>query len=127
MFYQKVVQHQDKNISNRKQKKLNKPLKGDPSEDHHQYFEFLYNLLEEKKIDLTGIQSIIHQDRYNELSHEQEGKVDMEATNLLHFLRRLHDLLSRDHHKTHQACQLVEHIWQVKERVEEKYGNVFII
>ena len=127
MFYKTVRQYSDTDISDSKQKQLNTPLKAGPSRDHEHYFEFLYDLLTKQKIELVTIQSIIKKEPYKKLSHEQEGSVDLAAANILHFLRQLHQLFDQNQQRTHQAMQLVEHIWQIKDRVEKEHGDVFII
>lgn len=120
-------QHASSRVSRQGQERLNQPLPHTLPEEHQRYFQMIYQLLEEKKIQPVSIASILHSAVYDKLPEASQAQVDLEAFNLLHLLRELHKLFLQGHGESHQARQLVETVWQIKERVERKHGDVFIV
>jgi len=116
-------------IDPKTQAKLNKPLKkkdGFSTEDSD-FLDMLLDLVDSKKIDLYSASTLINSDVYDELSEFDQGKVDMEAMNLLAKIREIKDLCDIDYRETFQVENLVHSLRLAKERLEDISGDVFII
>lgn len=124
---QVLTKHAGQDIAVHMQQKLNEPLSCDLSERHEQYYRMIYDMLEKGEIDPLSIQSLFNKDIYTSLKPHDHEKVELAAVNLLHLLRRLHTLIQKGYHDTYQMKNLVESIWEIKQRVEGKYGDVFVV
>lgn len=108
---------------------LNSPLK-DPSgvkEANQKFFDDVFAKIEKGTINLFSPSSLLNQTVYQKLSEQIQGKIDMDAVNLLAKLRDikgLHDLGQMD---SYQMENLVENVRLIKERIEAEAGDVFII
>lgn len=111
------------------QKKLNEPLK-DPSgmtEADHAFLDDVISKLEKGKINLYSPSSLINQDVYKGLSDEVQGKIDLNAVNLLARLREIKGLYDSKRTDSYQFENLVEQVRLTKESLEDDAGDVFII
>lgn len=112
-----------------RQKILNEPLKdgGAMSAQHAAFLDMVIGLIEEGKIDLYKPASLINYEVYNNLDEQRQGKVDIEAVNLLSVLREIKDLNDLGDRETYQMSNLVERLKATKERLENAGGDLFII
>ena len=111
------------------QDKLNTPL-ADPtsmSQKSKDFLKLVMRLLKEGKIKLHVPDSLINFDVYDKLSEEKQGKVDLEAVNLITAIRDIHDLHEAGHVETYQMANLVDRVHNTKQRLEKEGGDLFII
>lgn len=122
-----ITRYAKKEISQETQKMLNTPLPSKLGDEHRQYFSRIVKMLQSGKIDLLSLKSILNSDIYKRLSSQDQGIIDLAGINILHHLRTLAALFASDYHDTYQTRLIVEKIWETKERIEQKYGNVYIV
>jgi len=127
VFIANVKKQSGKEIPANMQKRLNVPLTSVLPKEQKEYYQMIVDLVTQQKINLYTIRSIIRPQLYASLAQQAQGKVDLAASNILHLLRHLADLAAQGYHETLQMKHLVEHIWQIKENIEQQYGDVFII
>jgi hypothetical protein len=127
VFIANVRKHSGKDIPANMQERLNVPPQSALPKEQKEYYRSILNLVTKRVINLYSIASIVHQDIYASLPEKAQGEVDLAGTNILQLLRYLADLASKGYHETLQMKHLVDHIWQIKEKVEQQYGDVFII
>lgn len=122
-------QHQSTVIDPKTQQKLNEPLKDENvlTGDTQAYLNMLIELI--KKGDLNTIQpeSLYNKAIYEKLSEEDREKADLTAINLMSVISQIEKLWSANPVGTYQIKNLVETVFQMKSRFEEKYGDVYII
>ena len=127
VFITNVRKHSGKDIPATMQERLNAPLKSALPKEQKEYYRSILDLVIKQTINLYSIASIVRQNVYAPLPEKVQGEVDLAGANILHLLRHLADLASKGYHETLQMKQLVEHIWHIKEKIEQQYGDVFIV
>ena len=126
-FIHNIQKYGGKEIPHNMQERLNVPLKTVLPKGHKEYYKTVLELITKQKINLHSISPILHKEVYDALHQKAQGVVDLAGANILHLLRYLANLVSEGYHETLQMKHLVEQIWQIKEKTEQQYGDVFII
>ena len=116
-------------VQDETQKVLNKPLEDNTgfNEGHEDFLKMLIGKLDNKEINPHLPRSLYNKDIYENLSEENQEAVDLSAVNIISIIRQLDGLWKLDQKATFQIQNLVETIFQMKSRLEEKYGDVYII
>lgn len=104
-----------------------KNLPSGMSQEDQSFLETLIQLVDSGKINLYSPSSLLNQTVYTQLSEQDQGKVDMEAINMLSTIRQIHGLYKAGFTQTFQIENLVRHLRLLKERLEGISGDVFII
>lgn len=122
-----LIEHEDTDLSEETQKKIGKTLidKGALSEEHKNYFGKIIKLIEEKDIDVTKPESILNTAVYEKLSEQQQGKIDIAYPNICRLLEQIKQIWDKDHEESYQMKNLVESVWQAKEKIEKECGDVY--
>ncbi len=116
-------------LSPEEQKALNQPLK-DPSgggEANKKFLDDVVAKINDGKINLFSPSSLLNQEVYQKLSEQVQGKIDMDAVNLLAKLRDMKGLYDLGQTDSYQMENLAENVRLIKERIEAEAGDVFII
>ena len=87
----------------------------------------LMEFIASEKINLYRPESLLNSQVYDKLGREAQGKVDIEAVNMLAAIREIKDLHDAGFGNTYQTQNLVYRLRVSKERLEEIGGNLFII
>ena len=123
---------QDQQIANldpKIQSELNTPLRLDSaiSAKDQEFLAMLMEFIASEKINLYRPESLLNSQVYDKLGREAQGKVDIEAVNMLAAIRAIKDLHDAGFGNTYQTQNLVYRLRVSKERLEEIGGNLFII
>lgn len=116
-------------IDEKTQKKLNEPMK-DPSgtnDAQESFLEKLMRLIKEGVLDPMKPSSIINTAVYDTLPDEAKGKVDLEAVNMASAIREIRDLFESGNNESFQLQNRIESLREIKTRLEEEGGDLFII
>ncbi len=116
-------------ISEEEQKELNKPLanpKGMPLEEK-QFLDKVIKFVNEGKINLYNIDSVINHEIYDKLDLGLQAKVEIEALTVLNYIREIKGLYDAGFINTFQIQNLVQRLKLYVEDIEETGGDVFII
>lgn len=111
------------------QKGLNAPLK-DPSgvnSENEEFLKMLIEMISDGKINLYRPNSLINNEVYDQLSEQEQGKVDLEAVNLLSAIREIQGLYENGFEGSFQIQNQVHRLRLIKERLEQEGGDLFII
>ena len=122
-------QQKQVHVDDQTQKELNAPV-SDPTgvdKKDEDFFETVSSLVKEGKIDLYKAETLLNKPVYDTLSEEVQGKVDLEAVNLLAALRQIMDLSEAGFSDSFQIQNQVEAFRHTKMRIEKESGDVFII
>ena len=122
---QQTTVHKDEET----QQILNAPLKSEGASHSKDegFLKMLLRMIEEGKIGLHQPSSLINHEVYDKLDEQTQGKVDMEAMNLLTAIRNIKNLHDAGYHNTYQIENMVETLHATKERLEKEGGDLFII
>ena len=111
------------------QNELNTPLEkpNGLGVDDKDFLDLVLSIIDDGKIDLYKPSSIINNNVYKGLNAEDQGKVDLEAINLLSAIRDIKGLCDNGDRDSFQVENLVERLKNTKERLENESGDLFII
>lgn len=120
-FAQSIQDYQ--NLSEEDQKKAGQAIAGKMDPKVEEFLKGLLKLLDEKKIDTSNPESFINQDVYNEMPQEWKGKTDMALLNIASQIIRIEDFYrsKQTPNESPQLQQMIEELWQMKQRIEETY------
>lgn len=115
-----------KNLSEEAQKKAGQATGSDMDEKHKQFLADLIGMLDRKEMDASVPSSLLKQENYAKLGEEAKDSVDYSLHNLADELRHI-EWYFRSKTTPNASPQLqtmIEHLWDVKSRLEEKHGDV---
>ncbi len=112
-----------KNLSEDAQKKAGKSNGAKMPDEHETFMKKILKMLDKKEIDPRDPQSFLKMSVYNDLDDEWRGKVDRTLPNLADLLRIIVEFrVSKETPDESPELQtMIEHLWQMKERIEKDY------
>ena len=115
-------------LSLEKQKKAGEAIEGKMEKEHTNFLKNLIKLFDTKEIDTLKPDSFLKQDVYKKLKPEWKSKVDLVLVNIVDEARRIEDFYrsTETPNSSPHLQTMIEHLWQMKQRIEEKY-DVFKI
>lgn len=126
-FAQTMADHL--HLSEEEQKKAAQSSGTDMDEAHKNYLATVMGMLERKEIRLLDPESLLNSAQYASLGELDRNKADAALVNIVDLLNRI-ELLYRDKATPDASPELagmIEHLWQMKSRVEDRYGDVYKI
>ena len=121
-------QYQNHVIQPDTQQMLNKPLENAAlDKGHEEFLKLLVGKLEKGELNPYMPATLFNEPVFKKLSEEEQEKADMGAINLMGIIRQIQNLWKLDHKQSFQLQNLVETVWQMKSKLEEKYGDVYVI
>lgn len=111
------------------QQMLNNPVQQSAFREskNQEFLDLILAKIESKEIGLYTPSSLINDAVYSALSEEIQGKVDLEAMNLLSAIRDIKGLYDSGNKVSFQMENMVERVRNTKERIEIESGDVFVI
>jgi len=92
-----------------------------------QYLETIIKLINDGKLDLHTPKTLMKAQLYNSLDDKAKGLADMNAVTLLNDLRQMKKLYDSNNTSSFQIQNLIHRIRNVKKRIEDICGDVYII
>ncbi len=126
-FVSAMSENQDLSIA--EQKKAGQPGGDDMDQEHKNYLKIVIGMLDKKEISVEDPQSLLKPEHYGKLGELERGKVDAALVNIVDMLRQIEEFY-RDKSIPDASPELqnmIEHLWQMKNRVESQYGDVYKI
>ena len=122
---QLAQEHQ--NLSEAKQKQAGQAIAGPMPDDHKDFVKRVSAMIKAGEIDYHVPDSMLNRAVYDALGEADRAQVDLTKLNVADQLRRVSDfyLSKQTPDESPQLKTMIEHLWQMKHRAEEKYGNVF--
>lgn len=109
------------------QKAAGKPLAGAMDPTSKTFLDLILDLLKKKEIDPGNPQSFLNQSVYDALKQTEKDHIDLALLNLGHMLEDIVQfrLNSETPESSPQLQTMVEQLRDMKQRIEEKAGDVF--
>ena len=123
-FVSTIAQHHD--LSEDAQKKAGQATGTDMDAKHKTFLAELIAMLDRKEIDASTPSSFLKQNNYDALAEEGKNAVDYALMNLADQLRRVEWYFrsTTTPNASPQLQTMIEHFWDMKSRLVEKYGDV---
>jgi hypothetical protein len=121
--------HEEHNLSDDHQKQVGAPIGNDMSALHKQYLADLIAKIDAKEIEILKPETFVVNAIYIRLPELDRAAVDVSLFNIVHQVAQIEDFF-RNKHTPNAAPQLqtmIDHLWQQKSRIEEKYGKIYKI
>lgn len=120
-FAAQIQQHQD--LPEEAQKKAGKAIAGKMQDEHENFLKTIIRMLDKKEIDTWNPESFLKKDVYDGLSDEWKGKVDQALVNIADQLRLIENFYrsKQTPNESPHLETMIEHLWQMKQRIEEYY------
>ncbi|MBN2096359.1 hypothetical protein JW752_03070 [Candidatus Peregrinibacteria bacterium] len=124
-----IRKYQDHVVDPKTQQELNKPLTDETgfNEGHEEFLNMLIGKLESGELDPYNVQTLHNKAVYDKLNEEEKEATDLTGMNILGIIRQIESLWKLEPKATFQIQNLVETVFQMKSRFEEKHGDVYII
>ncbi len=124
-----VKKYQDHIVDPKTQAELNKPEhdKTGFNEGHEDFLKDLIKKLEEGTINPYDAKTLHNKDIYAKLAEEEQEETDLVAQNIMGIIRQIEQLWKIEQKSSFQIQNLVETVFQMKSKFEEKHGDVYII
>ena len=124
-----INKYKDHTVDDKTQQELNAPLKDATgfNKGHEEFLKMLIGKLESGELNPHSPSTLYNRAIYDKLTEEDQEKADLTAINLTSLIRQIEILWKIDQTATFQIQNLVETVFQMKSKFEEKYGDVYII
>jgi len=124
-----LTKYKDHTVTPQTQQQLNQPLKDDTgfNEGHEDFLKMLIGKLESGELNALSPSTLYNHAVYDKLVEEDQEKADITAMNLMSMIRQIEALWKLDQSASFQIQNLVETVFQMKSKFEEKNGDVYII
>ena len=111
------------NLSEDDQKKAGQAIAGKMTKEHEDFLKLLITLLDEKQISSSDPQSFIKREVYDTMPQDWKGKVDVALRNIGDQIRHIEEFFrsKKTPNESPQLQTMISHLWQMKQRIEEKY------
>ena len=123
-FHAAIAQFKD--LPEEAQKKAGQATGQDMDDAHKTFLAKLIVLIDRKEIDATVPTSLLNKTLYEKLPEEARSAIDYAVLNLTDQLRRIEDYFrsTKTPNASPQLQTMIEHFWEMKQRLEQKYGDV---
>lgn len=123
------AKYQNYTVAPQTQQQLNQPLSDNTgfNEGHEDFLKMLIGKLESGELNPHSPATLYNRAVYDKLSESDQESADLTAINLMSMIRQIQVLWNMDHSATFQIQNLVETVFQMKSKYEEKHGDVYII
>ena len=122
----KALAAQHKDLSEEAQKKAGQATGTDMDEKHKKFLADLIGMLDRKEMNATAPSSLVKQTVYDALPQEQKDAVDYALLNFADQIRHIEWYFrsTTTPNASPQLQTMIEQLWQMKSRLEEKHGDV---
>lgn len=123
-FQKAIAVHTD--ISQEAQKKAGQATGTTMDEKHVKFLAELIGMLDRKEIDPSVPESLLKKENYDSLPETSRSLIDVALLNLVDQLRRIEWYFrsTTTPNASPQLETMIEHLWDMKSRLEEKHGDV---
>lgn len=110
-------------LSEEKQKAVGKAKDGKMNKKHADFLKDLLDLIKKGTIDPMLPESFINKKVYDTMPQEWKGKVDLGLINMAHQIQKIAEFYGSKEtpNASPELQNMIEHLWQMKQRIEEKY------
>ena len=129
MDEQTLEKYKDHIVDPKTQQDLNQPLndKTGFNEGHEDFLNMLIGKIESGEINPHKIETLQNKSVYEKLSDEEQEATELSAHNIMSIIRQIERMWELEKKPSFQIQNLVETVYQMKSKFEEKHGDVYII
>ncbi|MFA6259592.1 MAG: hypothetical protein WCX29_03205 [Candidatus Peribacteraceae bacterium] len=121
-FASTIAQGSGNLLPEKKQKHAGKPVKGKIEQEHKHFLATLTQLLDSGDIDPYNPTSFLKREVYDTLDEKWQDTVDVSLHNIADQIRMIQETrLSAKGENAIQLQTMVEHLWQMKQQIEEHH------
>ncbi|MDO8649494.1 MAG: hypothetical protein Q7R81_06980 [Candidatus Peregrinibacteria bacterium] len=114
-------------LSDAEQQKVGQAIQGDMGDEYKQFVKMVSDMILSGKIDVRNTETFFNDSVYKALSAEEQAQVDVSTLNVADLLRHIAEFYQSK--QTPDACPqlatMIQHLLQMKTRVETKFGDVY--
>jgi len=90
---------------------------------HSDFLKDLLKLIDDGRIDPMTPESFINKKIYDTMPQEWKAKVDLGLINMAHQIQKISEFYRSKNtpNASPELQNMIEHLWQMKQRIEEKY------
>jgi len=120
-FNQFAQANQD--LSVEEQHRLGQSTAAKMGTEHEVFMKLVLKLIDSKEIDVLHPETFLKKEVYDALNEEWRGKTDLALFNIANLLTRIVEfrVSSRTPDESPELQSMIEHLWQMKQRIEEKH------
>ncbi len=124
-----IKKYENHIIDPRTQERLNKPKQDKTgfNEGQEAFLKDLIRKLDEGVLNPYDAKTLHNKAVYEKLSEEEQEETDLVAQNIMSIIRQIEQLWKLEEKPSFQIQNLVETVFQMKSKFEEKHGDVYII
>ncbi len=118
---------QQTSLTEEQQKKAGQPLAGDMDDEHKNFVKKVSQLLESGAIDITKPESFLNKDVYDAMDEQWQGKTDLALMNMSTLLEHIYGFYKSKQtpDASPQLANMIEQLWEMKQRIESHGYDVF--
>lgn len=122
---QLAKEHQ--NLPESEQKAAGRAIAGAMDDEHKNFLQTISRMINEKEIDVAKPETFLKRENYDVLKEADRSQVDLSMVNIVDLLRHIAEFFfsKQTPNESPHLQTMIEQLWQMKERVETKYGDVF--
>lgn len=93
---------------------------------HTQFVKTIAAMVQSGEINVFAPESFYKPGAYESLDEQSRGQADVAMVNIADSLRHIADfyISKKTPDASPQLEQMIEHLWQMKERLEKKFGDI---
>lgn len=110
------------------QVKAGKAIGGKMGDEHTEFVQLIAKLITEETIDYHRPETFLHRKVFDVLDEVSRSKVEASMINIADQVRHVGEFyMSKETPDSGPQLQnMIEQLWQMKQRVEDEFGDVFI-
>ncbi|MFA6522972.1 MAG: hypothetical protein WCS85_01225 [Candidatus Peribacteraceae bacterium] len=117
---------QHKNLSEEAQKKAGQSPAGPMGDEHTNFVKTISRMITEGEINVYETSTFYNSGAYEAIKEGDRGTVDLSMVNIASLLKHIADfyLSKKTPDAAPQLQQMIEELWQMKAKLEAKYGDI---
>ncbi len=120
---------ENQNLSEQEQKRIGQASGDDMDAEHKNYLATIIGMLDRKEIRIEDPESLLKGEQYRKLGELDRNRADAALVNIVDQLRRIEEFYrsTQTPNASPELQNMIEHLWQMKNRIETKFGDVYKI
>lgn len=122
----KSLYDEHKDLSQEEQKRVGQAVPGAMGDEHTEFVKLIAKMITSGEINVYAPETFYKDGAYEALKEEARAQVDIAMVNIADLLRHVAEfyLSKKTPDASPQLQQMIEELWQMKERVEKKHGDI---
>ncbi|MDD4319494.1 MAG: hypothetical protein PHW10_04185 [Candidatus Peribacteraceae bacterium] len=115
-----------KDLTPEEQKKIGQAVPGAMGDEQTDFVKTISKMIQDGDINVFDIKTFFHPGAYEKLAEMDRGQVDLAMINIADLLRHIAQFYvsKQTPDASPQLEQMIEQLWQMKDKVEGKFGDI---